>query len=82
MSPRRFPVVPQGIWEAPDIPNPEFVEDKTLYNYKDTKYVGFELWQVKAGTIFDNIFLGDSYEVRRAAATRRDQGARRRRNYV
>ena len=27
---------------------------------KDIKYVGFELWQVKAGSIFDNIIVTDS----------------------
>jgi calreticulin len=35
---------------------------QTLYNYKDLKYVGFELWQVKSGSIFDNIIVADSYE--------------------
>jgi hypothetical protein len=35
---------------------------QTLYNYKDLKYVGFELWQVKAGSIFDNILVADSLE--------------------
>merc|ERR1712137_1148682 len=52
----------KGIWEAPDIPNPEFEDDPLLYKYDDLKYVGFELWQVKAGTIFDNIFVSDSVE--------------------
>ena len=43
-----------GEWEAPMIPNPE-------YNVcKDCQYVGFELWQVKSGTIFDDIIVTDS----------------------
>jgi len=52
----------QGIWEAPDIPNPAFVDDPSIYKHDELKYVGFELWQVKAGSIFDNIFVGDSAE--------------------
>eukprot|EP00798_Chlamydomonas_sp_ICE-L_P002046 gene2046-18223_t len=59
----------KGIWVADDIPNPDFVEDKTLYQFKDTKFLGFELWQVKAGTIFDNIFVGDSFEEAEKFAT-------------
>jgi calreticulin len=52
----------KGIWVAPDIPNPAYVHDDTLYQYKDLKYVGFELWQVKAGSIFDNIIVTDSLD--------------------
>jgi calreticulin len=52
----------KGFWEAPEIPNPEFVDDPTIYKFDDLKYVGFELWQVKSGTIFDNIFVSDSIE--------------------
>lgn len=37
----------KGIWVAPDIDNPDFVADATLYNFKDLKFVGFELWQVR-----------------------------------
>ena len=36
----------KGIWVAPDIDNPEYKPDPTLYHYKDSKYLGFELWQV------------------------------------
>lgn len=52
----------KGIWEAPDIDNPEYKPNPDLYIYPDSKYVGFELWQVKAGTIFDNIIVTDSLE--------------------
>ena len=52
----------KGIWVAPDIPNPAYVHDDTLYQFKDLKYVGFELWQVKAGSIFDNIIVTDSLD--------------------
>ncbi|KAF6251358.1 Calreticulin family-domain-containing protein [Scenedesmus sp. NREL 46B-D3] len=52
----------KGIWVAPDIDNPEYKHDDNLYLQKDIKYIGFELWQVKAGTIFDNIIVTDSLE--------------------
>ena len=50
----------KGKWVAPDVPNPEYKADDKLYLIKDVKYVGFELWQVKAGSIFDNIIVTDS----------------------
>ncbi|MQL96207.1 hypothetical protein Taro_028887 [Colocasia esculenta] len=49
----------KGIWTAPLIDNPEFKDDPDLYVFVNLKYVGFELWQVKSGTIFDNILLTD-----------------------
>ena len=51
----------KGKWEAPMIKNPDYVDGSgdELYRYTDLKYVGFELWQVKAGTIFDNILVTD-----------------------
>merc|ERR1719453_2827577 len=52
----------KGVWSPPDIDNPEYVPDDKLYLHKDLAHVGFELWQVKAGTVFDNIFVGDSLE--------------------
>ncbi|GIL91071.1 hypothetical protein Vretimale_9505 [Volvox reticuliferus] len=58
----------KGKWVAPDIDNPEYVHDDTLYNFKDLKFVGFELWQVKAGSIFDNIIVTDDFETAKAFA--------------
>jgi calreticulin len=49
----------KGIWEAADIANPEYAPDASLYKFDDLRYVGFELWQVKAGTIFDNVLVTD-----------------------
>jgi len=59
----------KGEWVHPLIPNPEYVEDRTLYLYKDNAYVAFELWQVKAGSIFDNIIVADSFEDAKEFAT-------------
>jgi len=51
----------QGPWVHPMIPNPEYSEDAELYHYKSGA-VGFDLWQVKSGSIFDNIIVTDSVE--------------------
>merc|ERR1712154_598089 len=52
----------KGEWKAKRIDNPDFVEDDELYMYESFGLVGIDIWQVKAGSIFDNIFLGDSLE--------------------
>jgi len=52
----------KGEWVHPMIANPDYVEDDTLYRFKDNKYVGIEIWQVKAGTIFDNFIVTDDIE--------------------
>jgi len=49
----------KGEWIHPVIPNPDYYEDDNLYLFEDNSFVGFELWQVKAGTIFDNIIVTD-----------------------
>merc|ERR1712014_47143 len=49
----------KGVWEAKKIDNPEFVDDDAVYKYADFGFVGFDLWQVKAETIFDNIIITD-----------------------
>jgi calreticulin len=49
----------KGPWEHPMIANPEYVEDKNIYVQKDVGSVGIEIWQVKAGSIFDNIIVTD-----------------------
>jgi calreticulin len=59
----------KGKWVAPDIENPKFQDDKELYNVvKSNSLVGFELWQVKAGTIFDNILVCDDPAYAKAQA--------------
>jgi len=49
----------KGIWEAKKIANPEYVDDDTIYSYADFGFLGFDLWQVKGGTIFDNVIITD-----------------------
>eukprot|EP00993_Chasmostoma_nieuportense_P000920 NODE_1845_length_1359_cov_114.056818_g1753_i0.p1 GENE.NODE_1845_length_1359_cov_114.056818_g1753_i0~~NODE_1845_length_1359_cov_114.056818_g1753_i0.p1 ORF type:complete len:415 (+),score=95.86 NODE_1845_length_1359_cov_114.056818_g1753_i0:57-1247(+) len=49
----------KGEWKAKQIPNPDY--SPTVAVYDDLSYVGFELWTVNNGSIFDNIYVGDSY---------------------
>jgi len=53
----------KGEWIHPLVANPDFVDDDSLYAYESNAFVGFELWQVKAGTIFDKILVTDDIEV-------------------
>jgi calreticulin len=52
----------KGKWVHPEIANPEYSADATIGQYSNIGAVGFELWQVKAGTVFDDILLTDSAE--------------------
>ena len=59
----------KGEWTHPLIPNPDYVADADLHvRCKDCTHIGFELWQVKAGTIFDDIIVTDSLEEAREYA--------------
>merc|ERR1712113_1194598 len=49
----------KGFWEAKKIANPEYEDDDLVYKYPDFGFVGFDLWQVKGGTIFDNVIITD-----------------------
>merc|ERR1712087_1023308 len=49
----------KGVWEAKKIANPEYVDDDSVYSYADFGFLGFDLWQVKAGSIFDNVIVTD-----------------------
>ncbi|OUM64236.1 hypothetical protein PIROE2DRAFT_69283 [Piromyces sp. E2] len=58
----------KGKWVHPEIPNPDYVDDKEIYVY-DSGFVGFDLWQVKSGTIFDDIVVTDDVEEAKKFAT-------------
>merc|ERR1719190_243294 len=49
----------KGDWYGKRIANPEYVDDDSVYSYADFGFLGFDLWQVKAGTIFDNVIVTD-----------------------
>lgn len=54
----------KGKWEHPMIANPDFKEDDAMYQVckDECTHVGFELWQVTSGTVFDDIIITDSLE--------------------
>jgi len=52
----------QGDWVHPQIDNPEYVANPELYAYNNIGAIGLEIWQVKSGSIFDNILITDSLE--------------------
>merc|ERR1711896_66377 len=49
----------KGVWEAKKIDNPEYEDDNSVYKYDSFGFIGFDLWQVKGGTIFDNVIICD-----------------------
>jgi len=49
----------KGSWESKKIDNPEYEDDNMVYKYADFGFIGFDLWQVKGGTIFDNVIVCD-----------------------
>jgi len=48
----------KGSWESKKIDNPEYVDDN-VYKFADFGFIGFDLWQVKSGSIFDNVIVCD-----------------------
>lgn len=54
----------QGKWVHPMIANPEYNADdaKDIGEYSEVCKIGFDLWQVKSGTIFDNVLITDDPE--------------------
>jgi calreticulin len=54
----------KGTWVQPEIPNPDYKYDEKMHAVcaNGCSHLGFELWQVKAGTIFDDILITDSLE--------------------
>jgi len=55
----------KGEWSPAQIKNKDFEEGVQLAAY-DSFYVGFELWIVNNGTIFDNILVTDDIEYAKA----------------
>lgn len=52
----------KGVWVHPQVANPEYEHDDKLYSYEDFGAIGIDVWQVKAGSIFDDILITDSVE--------------------
>jgi calreticulin len=53
----------KGEWAPKKIANPDFQPDEKLYLLREPiANVGIDVWQVKSGSIFDNIIIGDNLE--------------------
>uniref|UniRef100_A0AAQ6IP50 Calreticulin n=1 Tax=Anabas testudineus TaxID=64144 RepID=A0AAQ6IP50_ANATE len=52
----------KGAWVHPEIDNPEYTHDATMYKFDSIGVLGLDLWQVKSGTIFDNLLITDDVE--------------------
>merc|ERR1712066_1178398 len=61
----------KGPWAHPEIDNPEYNPDdaKDIGKYAENCKIGFDLWQVKSGTIFDNLLITDDPKVAAEQAT-------------
>jgi len=53
----------KGPWVHPQVPNPDYKADATLYEFTNNGVLGIELWQVKAGSIFDNFLVTDDLDL-------------------
>lgn len=60
-SPKKIPnPAYKGVWAPKKIANPAYKADDKLYaTRKPLEFVGIDVWQVKSGTVFDNIIIGD-----------------------
>jgi len=52
----------KGEWVHPVIDNPAYAPDDQLYAYESISYLGLDLWQVKSGSIFDNLLVTEDLE--------------------
>lgn len=57
----------KGQWVHPLIDNPDYTPDPHLYKRGEICHVGLDLWQVKSGTIFDDILITDDIEYAKSA---------------
>jgi len=60
-SPKKIPnPAYKGVWAPKKIANPKYVQDDKLYLTREPlENVGIDVWQVKSGSVFDNIIIGD-----------------------
>merc|ERR1712117_907733 len=49
----------KGAWVHPEIDNPDYnpADAEGIAKYEENCKIGFDLWQVKSGTIFDNLII-------------------------
>ncbi|KAF2403913.1 putative calcium-binding protein precursor cnx1 [Trichodelitschia bisporula] len=52
----------KGVWKPRKIANPDYYEDKHPANFEPMGAIGFELWTMQNNMLFDNIYVGHSFE--------------------
>jgi len=52
----------KGEWVHPEIDNPDYADDSSLYSFDSFGGIGLDIWQVKSGTVFDNFLITDEFE--------------------
>jgi calreticulin len=52
----------KGPWVHPMIANPDYEDDDNIYSFDSFGAVGVDIWQVKSGSIFDNIIIADNLD--------------------
>ena len=52
----------KGVWVHPEIDNPEYAPDASIGKFEEICAIGFDLWQGKSGTIFDNVLISNDIE--------------------
>ncbi|TPX62952.1 hypothetical protein PhCBS80983_g00225 [Powellomyces hirtus] len=50
----------KGVWSPRKIANPDYFEDKTPSNFEKIGAIGFEIWTMQNGIMFDNVYVGHS----------------------
>jgi calnexin len=53
----------RGPWKARQIPNPDFYEETAPATFLPATGIGFELWTMQGGILFDNILITDDERV-------------------
>jgi len=63
-KPKRIPNPAfKGQWKPKQVPNPAYVADAELYKArKPLAGLGIDVWQVKSGSVFDNIIVADDLD--------------------
>lgn len=57
----------KGPWEHPLVDNPDFKDDPTLYAF-NSGAIGIDIWQVKSGSVFDDLLVTNDVEEAKKAA--------------
>jgi len=52
----------KGEWVRPEISNPDYKEHTDVHAQSALRFVGFDLWQVKSGSVFSHLLITDSKE--------------------